>query len=150
MRSAILIGIAYGIFAALFVFLAMVLYSRAFAYPLVAKCDQDRNGVINSADLAGIAAGWGTTSGDVNLDGVTNSTDLAGCAAAFNRWAYPDGPNPDDAAAIATIDALPPDVQTAQVTLPTDTPTAVPTATNTPGAICPECPADPTAPVPTP
>src|SRR5690242_12114742 len=84
------------------------LFSHAAAFPLVAKCDQTQDGVINSADLAAVARAWGTPSGDIDLDGTTNSADLAGCAAAFNRWSYPDDGDGDPAGAIATKAAAQP------------------------------------------
>ncbi|MDZ4755483.1 MAG: dockerin type I repeat-containing protein [Phycisphaerae bacterium] len=46
--------------------------------------DLDGNGVVNSADLAILLGGWGTSAGDINGDGTTNATDLALLLAAWN------------------------------------------------------------------
>ncbi len=39
--------------------------------------DLDQNGIVNSADLAILLGGWGTSAGDVNGDGTTDAIDLA-------------------------------------------------------------------------
>ncbi|MDZ4755482.1 MAG: dockerin type I repeat-containing protein [Phycisphaerae bacterium] len=46
--------------------------------------DLDGNGVVNSADLAILLGGWGTSAGDINGDGTTNATDLALLLAAWS------------------------------------------------------------------
>lgn len=139
-RDPVLVGVAAGIWLAVaagLLVLAALLAHHTFAFPLVAKCDQDRNSVINSADLGFIAQGWGTTSGDVDLNGVTNSADLGLCAREFGKWAYPDGTNPDDSVELRTV-------TTEGLSLEEQA-----TATAIAG-ICPECVPAPTSAVPTP
>ena len=39
--------------------------------------DTNADGTVNAADLAGVLAGWGTSSPDLNADGTVNAADLA-------------------------------------------------------------------------
>lgn len=104
LRDAILAGIAYALLAALCLLMALVVANRAFGYPLVAACDANQDGVINSADLGRVAEAFGEVGpGDINLDGRVNSLDIGWCGRLFGKWAYPDDGGPDDSVELPTV-----------------------------------------------